>query len=565
MIRAETFATPIPGIRVSREVMLWSAITVVAAVLRFRDLGGRPLDPDEVRVALEAFRGVGFGRPWGSPESAMPGYTGLMSMVFFLFGSSDAAARLISGLAGAGLVGVCWLARRPVGDLGALGAAGLLTISPTLIEASRSALSGSLATALLLLFLLTVANILNALDRSNSVGSGWMCLLGVTLAAGLATDTIFALQLIALAAASVFAFDVGLIRARVLSVRCVPAWPLIVGFGLTVGIYTTRLGTNPGGLQSGLIDSLWMWVSELMQPGRIPLAPFLVLLGTECFVLVAALGGALGVGRASALERFAAAWLAITIAIAVIGGRVDFRLLAPVTVAAALLGGPWLARLAADERWKDPMTYLVGSVAAVPLIAALTASLPALRGSNAPPTQVIVAGIAGLAGAVIGAVALTGRRTTTHGLVFMILTLSLIGSVIGGARLSAASTTDLGRAAPGMVFASDLREVERQLAIWEWDQDRRTILVDDRLQGPLGWVLRSNRAVRWTPPEEVRSAPGVKLGSARGDVLPDRGLRVTIGYRFVGLTDLSPVRVAEWLLWRRSIPRVEPYDILLYR
>jgi hypothetical protein len=564
-MRTEALSLPFVDLRVKREAVVWAGVVGCAALLRFRELGARPLDPDEARIALEAFRGVGLGRPWGSPESAIPGYTGLMSVIFFVLGSSDAAARLISALAGVGLIALTWLARPLLGPGATLGAAGLLTISPILVESSRSALGASLSAMLLFLVVLAAARVLMTLERAEPIDPSWLYILGAALAAGLATDPIFALQVVVLAAACMFAFDLSIIRAQLGVVRGISVRPVILSFCFTLIVYSTRLLTNPGGLQTGLVDALWIWTSELLQPARAPIAPLMLLLGTECLIVVAALGGALGVGTATALERFAAAWTAIAVAIAVIGGRTDYRLLAPAVLPAALLGGPWLTRVILDQRWRQPMTYLVGGVAAVPLIAAVTASLPALRGSNAPPTQVVLAGLAGVAGTITGALALIGRRATLDGLLCLVLSVGLFGTIVGAARLNASTSTDLGRAGPGAVFTDELREVERQLAIWEWDQDRRPILVDERLQGLLGWVLRSNRAVTWTAPDEIRTGPALKLGSARGDVLPDRGLRVTIGYRFTALSDLSPLRAAEWLLWRRSIPRIEPYDILLYR
>jgi hypothetical protein len=150
-------------------------------------------------------------------------------------------------------------------------------------------------------------------------------------------------------------------------------------------------------------------------------------------------------------------------------------------------------------------------------------------------------------------------------LLLLILTVAVFGTFVGAARLTASTGSELGRAGQGAVYTDKLREVERQVGIWEWDQDRRPILVDERLQGPLGWVLRSNRNVTWTAPQDIVAGPALKLGSARGDPLPERGLRLTVGYRFTGPGDITPLRIAEWLLWRRSIPRVEPYDILLFR
>jgi hypothetical protein len=565
MIATHTLPLARPAIRVHQEQLMWAGVMLLAAVFRFRDLGVRPLDPDEARVALEAFRGVGFGRPWGSPESASPGYTGAMSLVFFLFGSSDAAARLLSALAGVALVGLPFMARPIIGRNGALGVAILLTVSPILIESARSALSGSLLVTLLLLAVIAAARLLLSLTHREPPPTVWVYALGASLAAGLATDTTFALQILGLGAACAFAFDIGVIRARLRDLRRVPAQPLLLSIGCILLLYTTRGLTNPGGLQTGFVDALWIWSSELLQTARTPIAPIMLLLATECLIVVAAVGGAITVGRSSALERFAAAWAAVAVAIAVIAGRVDYRLLAPAVLAMALLGGPWLARVLQHEGLRDRMTYLLGGVAAVPLIAALTAALPALRLGNAPPTQVPIAALAGLAGTIVGGIALAGRRATANGLLLLILTVSVFGTFVGAARLAASTGSELGRAGQGAVYTDKLREVERQVGIWEWDQDRRPILVDERLQGPLGWVLRSNRNVTWTAPQDIVAGPALKLGSARGDPLPERGLRLTVGYRFTGPGDITPLRIAEWLLWRRSIPRVEPYDILLFR
>ncbi len=340
MIRTQALATPFPSIRLDRTVLLWASIIGLGVILRFRDLGARPLDPDEARLALEAFRGVGFGRPWGSPESMTPGYTGLMSLIFYLFGSSDAAARLLSAVAGVGVIALSALAIPFVGTAGALGIAALLATSPILLETSRSALNASMLAAALLTLVLVLARIIQGLELGQPVSSRWSLALGGTAAVGLATDPLFTLNVLALVAALVFAFDLGDIRARLRGARSISPWPIAFGVILAIAIYTTRFLTNPGGLQSGLIDPLWSWATEILQPARIPMVPLLLILGTECLILVTALGGAFRLGRAAPLERFAAAWLAITFAIAIIGGRSDFRLLVPVNSCSRPFGRP---------------------------------------------------------------------------------------------------------------------------------------------------------------------------------------------------------------------------------
>ena len=507
MIRAHALAAPFPSIRLGRAVLLWATIIGLGAILRLRDLGARPLDPDEARLALEAFRGVGFGRPWGSPESMTPGYTGMMSLIFYLFGSSDAAARLLSAVAGVGVIALSALAIPFVGTAGVLGIAALLATSPILLEASRSALNASMVTAALFTLVLVLARIIQGLELGQPVSSRWFLALGGAGVVGLATDPLFTLNVLALLAALVFAFDLGDIRARLRGARSISRWSIVLGASLAIVIYTTRFLTNPGGLQSGLIDPLWLWTTELLQPARIPLVPLLLVLATECLIVVTALGGVVQLKQATALERFAAAWLAITFAIAIIGGRSDFRFLAPVILAGALLGGPWLARTVQNATWREPMTYILGAIAVVPLLATLVASLSALSKSSAPEPQLFYAGLAGFAGTVIGGLAIVGRRTVVYGLLFAAFGLATIATVIGDTRLSsAAAYLDLGKAGPGAVFTGELEELNRRFAIWEWIRTR-PILVDDRLQSLLGWALRSNRNVRWVEPGGIPHRP----------------------------------------------------------
>jgi hypothetical protein len=240
-------------------------------------------------------------------------------------------------------------------------------------------------------------------------------------------------------------------------------------------------------------------------------------------------------------------------------------MLAPLTIAGALVGGPALARLATHSCWRDGRAYLVASAAAVPLVAAFIASLPLLRASSLPSAPIVVAGLAGLGGAVVGAYALTGWRTARHGLVIMLMGWICLATITGLSRLAESDASERGRLALGTIVTPELRRVQTQLAIWEWDQDGRRTVVDDRLQALLGWTLRGNRAARFVPPEDVQTGPAVRLASSRSEGLPDRAERVTVAYRAVWPVELEPIRVAEWLVWRRSLPRMEPYDILLLR
>lgn len=548
-----------PGDR--REQLAWLFALGLALALRFYDLGGRPLDPAEATLALEAYRSTGSGRGWGASESTHPALASALSTIFYLFGSSDASARLVSALAGVATVAGIWWARPSLGRPAALAAAALVAVSPSHVELSRSATPAALLGLSLVAVLLIAQSLVTRFDarvRPLMVG-------GSALAIGLGTDSTLALHLLALIGAVIFAFDLSIVRERLAVVRRWSWQPLIGAFVLTAAVVDTRLGTNLGGIQAGLIDNLWTWATEVLVAGRLPLLPVVYLLGSEPLLIVMAVIGAFGAARGSAFVRFAAAWLLLVFGLTVVWGRVDGRMLAPLIIAAAVVGGPAVARLATHSCWWDRRAYVVAAAAAVPLIAAFIASLPALRSSTAPSAAVITAGVAGLGGALIGAYALTGWRTARSGLLVMATAMVGLTTIASLSRLGESDMSDHGRLTPGTVVTPELRRVQSQLAIWEWDQDGRRIVVDERLQPVLGWTLRGNRAARFAAPEEVQTGPAVKLATSRAEALPERAERVTVAYRALPPVELEPTRVAEWLIWRRSLPRMEAYDILLLR
>ncbi|HOT93314.1 MAG TPA: hypothetical protein PLJ78_16330 [Anaerolineae bacterium] len=113
----------------------WIVIFVLAAALRLLALNHAPLAPDEAASALaslDAARGTGWASTTESPLLLVGN-----SLLFLLFGGGDGLARVIPALAGVALVGLPFLWRKRLGDVGALVAAGLLLLSPIALFASR--------------------------------------------------------------------------------------------------------------------------------------------------------------------------------------------------------------------------------------------------------------------------------------------------------------------------------------------------------------------------------------------------------------------------------------------
>lgn len=119
---------------VTIEVALFAAFALVALFLRLFLLGNVPLMSEEARQAVAS---------WNFARNIPDGFTGSPllftgnAIIFFLFGATDTAARLLPALFGSALVLLPALLRRELGRSGALIASALLAFSPSLVFFSR--------------------------------------------------------------------------------------------------------------------------------------------------------------------------------------------------------------------------------------------------------------------------------------------------------------------------------------------------------------------------------------------------------------------------------------------
>jgi uncharacterized protein (TIGR03663 family) len=122
---------------VSREQALWGGIVLLAGLSRFADLGSRAMSHDESIHAFLAFKLYQVGFYHHDPSTHGPLLQHLNAVIFWLFGASDTTARLVPALAGVGVVATLWGFWRYLGRMGALLAAVLVLISPSLTYYSR--------------------------------------------------------------------------------------------------------------------------------------------------------------------------------------------------------------------------------------------------------------------------------------------------------------------------------------------------------------------------------------------------------------------------------------------
>jgi uncharacterized protein (TIGR03663 family) len=119
------------------EAAAYIALLAVATIMRFWDLGSRMLHHDESLHAVYSYYlyiGKGYIH---DPMMHGPFLFELNALVYFLLGATDATARVAPALIGTILVGLPYLMRDRLGRTGAIAAAALLTISPTILYYSR--------------------------------------------------------------------------------------------------------------------------------------------------------------------------------------------------------------------------------------------------------------------------------------------------------------------------------------------------------------------------------------------------------------------------------------------
>lgn len=121
------------------ERVLWAALVALNVVTHFAALGGRAMSHDESMHAFYSYELATKGEFRHDPMMHGPFLFHSTALVFLLLGASDLTARLLQALAGIGLVPALWLYRRYLGRAGALLAALLVTISPSILFYGRYA------------------------------------------------------------------------------------------------------------------------------------------------------------------------------------------------------------------------------------------------------------------------------------------------------------------------------------------------------------------------------------------------------------------------------------------
>ncbi len=564
----------------------WAALALVAVGSRWLGLGDRPLDPSEGYLAVQAWDwNHGMARDYQSG----PALVNLLSLVFTLFTSSDAAARSLSALSGVGLALGPYLLRRHMGSGPALAAGLCLALSPTLLFASRYT-SSAIPAALAVFSIYVLASNLQSAHKPL-----WLVALGATVVFGLGVDRAFPLFLLPLAVAGMFRWGPGVAPGEVTTGQGRAesrkrAAALVGTMVVSVVAMDTAFLTRPSGVQAGLVEPAVGWLSEVMGEHAGWRAPFLLAI-YELPLLVAAVGSLLWALRGrQAWHSRVLLWAFGTLVVAVLGPPQDLRFQAQMVVPLCLLAGPglWHAlRLLVRVDMARPV--VASAVIFVPLVSAfLVVNRSLALGQPLSASSLLLAG-AGLSGAILivmmwptrAAVAtdIDGRDSVRSGwrlgewldraqasATALVVSGSVLVLLWGSAmfRLNYPTGVPRQELLVGQAARPGLRDVEEVVSVWSRQEWEGVISVDPALRPAVAWSLRGLGGVEYREPAAVpgRAVLGLeKADRAAGLVM--RRIRLWEGQRLT-----SPPRVDA--LWRWAVqgtPLVppEPRDIILVR
>ena len=123
--------------RFNWETIAWILLLIAASALRFVDVGTRAMSHDESLHSLYSYYLYENGTYEHNPMMHGTLLFHMNAIAYFLFGDNDTTARIVPVLFGIAVVWMMWLFRRYIGRIGALVAAVLITISPSLLFHSR--------------------------------------------------------------------------------------------------------------------------------------------------------------------------------------------------------------------------------------------------------------------------------------------------------------------------------------------------------------------------------------------------------------------------------------------
>jgi uncharacterized protein (TIGR03663 family) len=343
-IAAAATDMPQTGAVITVEAALYAAILGVAAVLRLWNLEASPLSTREAAQAIAAFNGASM------PLGGSPLLFSINQLLFGLFGTTvnDGGVRLAAALIGTIMVLLPILFRSAIGRYGALGAALLLALSPTLVAASRS-LDGSIVAAACALAAIGFGlRYFTAQKRNDLIGLAIAIGLGLTAGPGVITIVLIVIPALLIGYRWIASEED---RAKMQQLRDEAHTlrdAVLIG-GVTCVLAATALFLRPIGL-AGVPEALSAWLGAWGAVDAVgALRLFQILIVYEALIVFCGLAGLIvSLRRMSGLVLLLSVWAIGAFLIPLLQpGRQVFDLVLVLTPL-ALLGGLLIEQVARD-------------------------------------------------------------------------------------------------------------------------------------------------------------------------------------------------------------------------
>lgn len=377
---------PRASVVITVEALLYAGILSIAVVLRFWNLEASSLSAREAAQAVAAFNGVSM------PAGGSLLLFGINQLLFGLFGATvnDSGVRLAAALIGTAMVLCPFLFRPAIGRYGALAAALMLAISPTMVAASRS-LDGSIVTMACTLAAIGFGlRYFTMQKRIDLIGLAVAIGLGLASGPGLLTIIVVLVPALWIVYRWLASNED---RAKLAQLRqeSHPVRDAVLIGGVTCALATTTLLLRPAGLAE-MPEVLTAWLAGWSATESIgALRLFQVLIVYEPLILCFGLAGLiLSLRRLSGLVALLSMWTIGALVVPLLQpGRQVFDVALALTPL-ALLGGLLIDRLARDLEqhgaWRAEGLFWIVA-AAVLGFAAINASRTA---TGAVPTNLFL-------------------------------------------------------------------------------------------------------------------------------------------------------------------------------
>jgi uncharacterized protein (TIGR03663 family) len=559
------------------ETGLYVLLLLVAAALRFAALGRQPLQEQEARLALDAWRFYSGG------AASIRGHSPLLfhgtALLYLLFEASDYVARVAPALAGTLMVGAPYLLRPRLGRKGALFASAFLTFSPSLIFFSRQ-LNGEIIAATACLAL--VAGVFGYASQ----GRSWqLYLAAAALAVALLASGATYATLVVLAGF----FLVAIARSRSGSSVEPSPWtelfaekpprdlvlPALGVFVALVVLLSTGLLVNLHGLQAALdLPPLWLSQFQPAADGQ-PWSYYLsLLLAYELPVLIFGLAGACYLSRRDPFAAFLVCWFVFSLALYSLMGTKPasgiLQMLVPLALLAGRCVGDLLSQLERREQWFWVMLSLAVSVPA--LFHLLMQAAAFGNPDNPGDPRHLALGLLSVffvlcVISIVGLLSLDWRISLRSGALVLL---------VGLASLSVHTAWRLNYHRPGNPLeiliekptSSDVRNLAQAIEEFSNQQERQSHSVSIAVTGEedplLAWYLRSFPHLSFISGATTSAAPVVVMPQEETGYLPDyRGARFRLqsSWKAMGLPGHDLIN---WFLFRESLQPPVHRDVVMW-